>query len=219
MISKFKPSVLCLIVVAATLVGNKFAVPAQSPQAKPAVLLIEPPLSGKPSFVPIIQRQYGNPGISIEDLILDNAAELRKMNPTGTSLAELRYDPAMSRYVRTRLDKMNLSHGVILDGFPATRSQAEDLAKMMPELGLSPIVLQLEIPDDTVRQRATRGGRQSDRPEIIEQRIKDYHREFGLISAYYPNARIVKIDGSRSEEDVWKAMKQVLDQSGLFSRK
>jgi adenylate kinase len=184
-----------------------------APPARPVVVLIGPPLSGKTTFVTRIQDNYGIPGISVEDLIRDNASELRKMNPQNVSLAEMRYDPAMSRYLRTRLDRMDLSRGVALDGFPATRHQAEDLAKMNADLALNPIVFQLEIPDEIVRKRAAQGGRQSDTPRIIEQRIKDYHREFDMISAYFPNAKIVKIDGTQSEDNVWKVMKQALDQA------
>jgi adenylate kinase family enzyme len=76
-------------------------------------------------------------------------------------------------------------------------------------------VLQLEIPDGVVRKRAAVAGRQSDQPKIIEQRIKDYHREFDMISVYYPNAKIVKIDGTQSEEKMWKAIQQALDGAKL----
>ena len=65
------------------------------------------------------QRDYGIPGISVEDLIKD-PRRTRKLH-RGTSLAEMRYDPAMSRYLRTRLDDMYLTNGAALDGFPATR--------------------------------------------------------------------------------------------------
>jgi adenylate kinase len=216
MMSKLECSALCLIVAAAVLVGARVALRSESPLARPAVILIGPPLSGKTSFVTHIQRTYGIPGISIEDLIMNHASELKKLHPEGISLPEMRYDPAMSRYLRNRLDNMDLSRGVALDGYPATRSQAEDLANMISVFSLDPIVLQLEIPDDTVRKRAAQGGRQSDRPEIIEQRIKDYHREFDMISVYYPKAKIVKIDGTQSEELVWKAMRQALDRGGLL---
>jgi adenylate kinase len=217
MISKLKCSARWLIVTVAMLAGGaRLALPSQSSPARPLVILIGPPLSGKTSFVTDIQRTYGIPGISIEDLIINHASELRKKHPEGISLAEMRYDPAMSRYLRSRLDNMDLSRGVALDGFPATRSQAEDLVTMIAELSLNPIVLQLEIPDDVVRKRAAQGGRQSDRPEIIDQRIKDYHREFDMISVYFPKAKIVKIDGTQAEEGMWKAMQQALDQSEVL---
>jgi adenylate kinase len=214
-ISNLTRSALFVIAAATGLAGGTGGWSQNLQPTRPLVILIGPPLSGKTTFVADLQRNYGIPGISVEDLITEHAAELRRLHPEGAALAEMRYDPAMSRFLRTRLDSMDLSHGAALDGFPATRSQAEDLAKMISDFKLSGIVLQLEIPDDTVRKRAATGGRQSDQPKIIEQRIKDYHREFDMISAYFPNAQIVKIDGTESEELMWKAMQQALERWGL----
>ena len=217
LISKLTRGIPCVIVAAAVLGSGGDAWSQNSQPARPLVILIGPPLSGKTMFVTGIQRDYGIPGISVEDLITHHASELRKKHPEGTALAEMRHDPALSRFLRTRLDNMDLKRGAALDGFPATRSQAEDLANMISDLKLNAIVLQLEIPDDTVRKRASTGGRQSDQPKIIEQRIKDYHREFDMISVYFPQAKIVKIDGTQSEEPMWKAMQQALEQWGLRS--
>jgi len=129
----------------------------------------------------------------------------------------MRYDPAMSRYVRARLKTADLSHGITLDGYPATLVQAEELAKMFPDLKMKLVALRLQVPDDTVRERAKTTGRESDRPQIIEQRIKDYHREMDAISLYFPNAKIVDVDGSLSEAKVWKAIQTALDEAGLKS--
>ena len=205
---------VCLI-VAAVLNGGAVVLSQNSTPDRPLVILIGPPLSGKTTFITPIERRYGVPGISVEDLIKDHASELMKMHRGRTTMAEMRYDPAMSRYLRARLGSMDLGRGAALDGFPATQQQAEELAKMIQELHLNAIVLQLEIPDDVVRKRAAAAGRQSDQPKIIEKRIKDYHREFDMISAYYPNAKIVKIDGTQSEETMWKAIQQALDEAKL----
>jgi len=213
-VPNLKLSAFCLM-VALVLSGGTVVLSQDSPPARPLVILIGPPLSGKTTLVTPIQRRYGIPGISVEDLIKDHASELRKKHRGRTSMAEMRYDPAMSRYLRARLGSMDLGSGAALDGFPATQQQAEALAKMIQELHLNPMVIQLEIPDDVVRKRAAAAGRQSDQPKIIEQRIKDYHREFDMISVYYPNARIVKIDGTQSEEKMWKAIQQALDEAKL----
>ena len=207
-------SVCCLMVAMVLNVGTVL-LSQDSPPARPLVILIGPPLSGKTTFVTRIQQRYGVQGISVEDLIKDHATELMKMHRGRTALAEMRYDPAMSRYVRARLNKMDLGRGAALDGFPATQQQAGELAKMIQELDLTPVALQLEIPDDVVRKRAASAGRQSDQPKIIEQRIKDYHREFDSLSLYYPNAKIVKIDGTQSEEKMWQVMQQALDEAKL----
>jgi adenylate kinase family enzyme len=213
-VGQLRLSVSCLML--AMLLDRVPTVLSQdSPPARPLVILIGPPLSGKTTFVTRIQKRYGVPGISVEDLIKDHAAELMKMHRGRTTMAEMRYDPAMSRYVRARLSSMDLGRGAALDGFPATQQQAGELAKMIQEFHLTPVALQLEIPDEEVRKRAASAGRQSDQPKIIEQRIKDYHREFDTLSLYYPDAKIVKIDGTQSEEKMWQAMQRALDEAKL----
>ena len=181
----------------------------------PLIILIGPPLSGKTTFADAISATYRLPSISIEDLIRDNAAELNKLRGEGVSLAEMRYDPAMSRYMRERLKTADLSRGITLDGYPATLVQAEDLRNMFAGLKLKLIALRLQVPDDTIRERAKTTGRESDRPQIIEQRIKDYHREMDAISLYFPNAKIIDIDGTLPEEKAWKTIQTVLDEAGL----
>jgi adenylate kinase len=183
--------------------------------SQPLIVLIGPPLSGKTTFAETIANTYGIPSISIEDLIRDNAAELDRLRGQGVSLAEMRYDPAMSRYLRERLKTADLSRGLTLDGYPATLVQAEDLSKMFPDLKMKLIALRLQVPDDTIRKRAQTTGRQSDRPEILEQRIKDYHREMDAISYYFPNAKIVDINGNHPEAQTWKEIQSALNNAGL----
>ena len=182
---------------------------------RPLIILIGPPLSGKTTFVSSLAKSYGMPSISIEDLISDNAAELDKLRPQGTTMAEMRYDPAISRFFQARVKTIDLSHGLAVDGYPATVLQGQDLAKMIPGLGLQPLVLQLEVPDDVVRARAKKSGRESDSPAIIEQRLKDYHREFDFASSFFPNAKIVKVDANQPEDKTWAAIQNALTQAGI----
>lgn len=162
-ISKSRCTTLCLIFVAVVL-STDVSRCQDSPPARPLVVLIGPPLSGKTTFMTAIEHRYGLPGISVEDLITEHASELRKMHRKSIPMAEMRYDPAMSRYLRARLDSTNLSRGVVLDGFPAIRTQAEDLTKIIAERKLNSITLQLELPADMVRQRAAKGGRLPESP-------------------------------------------------------
>jgi adenylate kinase len=209
-----------ILVVFPLMLGNVLlaqtsAPPVPSGSPHPLIILIGPPLSGKTTFVESISTTYGIPAISIEDLIKDNAAELDRLRGDGVSMAEMRYDPAMSRYLRIRLKTTDLKHGLALDGYPATLVQAEDLAKMIPDLGLKPIAFQLEVPDDVIRERAKKSGQVSNRPQVLEQRIKDYHREMDAISLYFPKAKIVPVDGNQPEGDVWKAIRAGLEGAGI----
>jgi adenylate kinase len=207
--------IVLTVLLSNTLCAQTTTATVQSSSAPPLIILIGPPLSGKTVFVDSITRTYGIPNISIEDLIHDNAAELERLRGEGMSMAEMRYDPAMSRYLRERLKTADLGHGIALDGYPATLVQAEDLAKMLADLKLKPIAFQFEVPDDVIRERAKKTGRQSDRPQILEQRIKDYHREMDAISLYFPTAKIVPVDGNKPEAEVWKAIEAGLDEAGI----
>jgi adenylate kinase family enzyme len=213
-----RSALLILSLALANIVHAQTASPtAPSSPSQPLIILIGPPLSRKTTFADSISHTYGVPTISIEDLIRDNASELDKLRGEGVSLAEMRYDPAMSRYLRERLKTADLSHGITLDGYPATLFQAEELAKMFPDLKMKLVALRLQVPDDTIRERAKTTGRESDRSQIIEQRIKDYHREMDAISLYFPNAKIVDVDGSLPEAKVWKAIQTALDEAGIKS--
>jgi adenylate kinase len=204
-----------LFVLGSILLAQTSTPPAPSSSPPPLIILIGPPLSGKTTFVESISTTYGIPAISIEDLIKDNAAELDRLRGEGMSMAEMRYDPAMSRYLRIRLKTADLSRGLALDGYPATLVQAEDLAKMVPDLGLKPIAFQLKVPDEVIRERAKKSGQESNRPQILEQRIKDYHREMDAISLYFPKAKIVPVNGNQPEVDVWKAIRAGLEEAGI----
>lgn len=185
------------------------------PDAKPLIVLIGPPLSGKSTYVEFLAKTYGMPAISVEDLIADHASELDKLRPQGTTMAEMRYDPAISRYFLAKARQTDLQHGLVVDGYPATVLQGQDLAKMLPDLQLLPLVIQLDVPDDVVRDRAKKTGRESDRPAIVEQRLKDYHREFDFASAFFPRAKIVQINGNQAEPKVWAAMQKALEENGI----
>jgi adenylate kinase len=209
-----------ILIALSVMLGNALWAQTASPtapasSAQPLIILIGPPLSGKTSLVDSITRTYNIPNISVEDLIKDHSDELEHLRGTGMSMAEMRYDPAMSRYLRDRLKTADLSHGLALDGYPATLVQAEDLAKMVPDLKLKPIAFQFQVPDDVIRERAKKTGRKSDNPQILEQRIKDYHREMDAISFYFPQAKIVQVDGNKPEAEVWKVVQTALDEAGI----
>jgi adenylate kinase len=207
--------VVLLLTTGSVLLAQTSTPPTQFGSLPPLIILIGPPLSGKTTFAESITRTYAIPTVSIEDLIKENAAELDKLRGEGISMAEMRYDPAMSRYLKIRLKTTDISHGLALDGYPATLVQAEDLAKMLADMNLKPIAFQLEVPDQVIRERAQKTGQENYRPQILEQRIKDYHREMDNISLYFPKAPIMRVDANQPEANVWKAIQAGLEGAGI----
>jgi adenylate kinase family enzyme len=58
---------------------------------------------------------------------------------------------------------------------PARIRPAISAAKLKLPL---PIVIQIDLPDDVARQRLKERQRADDKPELIEERVKNYHREW-----------------------------------------
>jgi adenylate kinase family enzyme len=83
---------------------------------------------------------------------------------------------------------------------------------LVRERGLAPpVAVLLDIPDDEARKRLKSRGARDDTPEIIEQRIKDYHREMDFLHLYFPDMKIHKLDGTKKPDQVSKDLKKILD--------
>jgi len=184
---------------------------AQTSSNRFVIVLVGPTGSGKTTQSEFIKREFGIPTVTIEDLIKENPAALEKYQTPGIDPGTPQTSPAMNELVRARLSKMDLKKGVVLDGYPATKDQADHLAALVKEMGLlPPVVIQLDVPDDMVRARLEKRKSAEDTPEQIERRLKDYHRELDLIRDYYPQANIWTIDGTRPIVDVWRTVQVIL---------
>ena len=99
--------------------------------------------------------------------------------------------------------------GFLLDGFPRTVQQAEDLDRLLAERGEKVnAVISIMISDETVRQRlahrAAIEGRADDASdETIANRIVTYHKKtVPLIAFYKASGRYKEVDGTGTIEEV-----------------
>src|SRR5271165_2483375 len=180
------------------------------------IILIGPTGSGKTTQAEILKKNFGLPAISVDDLIRDNPSLLVKPKTAGTkTVAETappQANPALDALIDAALSKLDLTKGVVLDGYPASKEQADHLAQLVRSNALpSPIVIQLDVPDDVVRERLKKRAGPQDTPELITQRLRQYHRELDMVRAYYPQANIWTIDGTRSINDVAATIRSILN--------
>ena len=142
------------------------------------MVLIGPPGSGKTTQAELLARRYKVPVVSGDAALSDDA-------------------------MRARLKALDVSRGFILDGYPATRHQADFLGVLVKEFKLpSPIILQLDVPDDVVRQRLA--GKE--KAAVLEKNLAQYHKEMDLIREYYPQADIWTVIGTRPIADVTRTI-------------
>ena len=182
------------------------ALPAYPQPAGPVVMLIGPPGAGKTTQSQILQKDLGMTVVSADDLIAQNRQAFEKYRRPNIQGVEPRVDPVLNRLVEEKLRAVNLTKGVILDGYPAAKIHGDYFTKLVADLRFpKPIVIHLLVPDDVVRKRLTK-----EKAEDVEQRLKDYHRELDFARLYFPEVAIHDVDGTKPPGAVAKEIRKVL---------
>jgi len=101
----------------------------------PLVVLLGPPGSGKSTQAAAVSKHLKVPVVSVEQLIQENAAEIQKTRTRGITGMEPQTDPILNKFFRARLEKGDVSKGMVLDGYPNTKDHA-DFASKLAETGV-----------------------------------------------------------------------------------
>jgi adenylate kinase len=183
-----------------------------SPPSKPLVLiLIGAPGSGKNTQTAFLSKEFGLPVISADKLVKDNPQAAASIQTIGMPTIDPRQDMIMNQLVQAKLKTLDTSKGFILDGFPATKEQADFLANLnQQEHFPSPIILQLDVPDAVAKRRLANSSNPDDREPLLDQAIADYHREMDFIGLYYPKANIKQVDGNQKPAKVSQDIRAIV---------
>ena len=201
--------------------------------------------AGKGTQCVRLARHYVVPHISTGDMLRAAArsgTEFGRKAAWYMASGELVPDEVMVGLVKERLEYDDtIVRGFILDGFPRTVFQAEELMKMLGEAGID-MAIDIEVPTDKVLERlAARrvcnvcgsnystanppkydwtcdhcGGevvqREDDQPEAIRRRLSLYEEETApLISWYLARDMLVTVDGMGSPDDVTARLIRAID--------
>ncbi|MGZ8693447.1 MAG: adenylate kinase [Gaiellaceae bacterium] len=185
------------------------------------VLLLGPQGAGKGTQAKRISAEYGLPHIASGEILraeMDAGTELGRKVTETIERGDLVSDDVMIELIRNRLEQPDTEAGVVLDGFPRTTVQAEEIDSMFAEIGRNfSVVFALQIPDEVayerLRLRSELEGRADDTDEAIKRRLDNYHRETEpLIEYYRTRGNLVPIHGKRSENEVFAEIQQALEQ-------
>ncbi len=178
--------------------------------------MIGPPGAGKGTQAKMLAARLNVPHISTGDMLRD---QVERKTPIGLVVkgavekGELVQDNVLLDLVRIKIACADCSGGYVFDGFPRTVFQAEWLDA---QANYKPSAVLLELAhDDIIKRCTTRGEGRADDADvtIVEGRIKEYdERSRPVIDFYAGVKRVHRIDGSKSIEQVFKAiMKSLTD--------
>lgn len=121
------------------------------------IIMLGAPGTGKGTVAGILQEKMGMLQISTGDIFRKNikeGTELGKLAESYISKGELVPDEVTIKIIEDRLNQKDVENGIILDGFPRTVKQAEELDKILESKGKQvDKVFNLTTPEEEIIQR------------------------------------------------------------------
>jgi len=205
------------------------------------ILMFGPPGSGKGTYASRLSAELSIPHISTGDLVRDeikNLTEMGKRINDYSARGLLVPDDLICQVLQKRITQPDCASGFILDGFPRTIAQAQELAKISG----TDLVINLDVPDTVIIERlASRltcrscGAiynkrflkpriegvcdrcegqlyqREDDRPDVIEQRLHVYRKETQpLIEYYHAKNKVRNVSNKEAGVPPEKIVKEII---------
>ena len=190
------------------------------------ILLIGPPGAGKGTQAALLAKHFGIPAISTGDIFREN---VRNETPLGLEAkafmdrGEYVPDSLTNALVRDRLNQDDAAAGFLLDGYPRTIDQVQELDDILEETEAKlDVVVQLTADAEELLRRlsgrAQEQGRSDDTPDVIKRRLDVYEEQTApLIDIYASRSLVAKVNGLGEIGDVTNRIIEVLDALGLAS--
>ena len=206
------------------------------------IILFGAPGAGKGTQAKLLVEKYGIPQISTGDMFraaIANGTKQRKKAKTYMDDGQLVPDDVTIGIVEERLAKEDCGKGFILDGFPRTLHQAEELQKILDKLGKTiDKVVVLDVDDNEILERITgrrmsrKTGkiyhvkynppvdeneediyqREDDNETAVKTRLKAYKEQTSPLFDYYKNlGKTVIINGKQEVAKITEDILRVLD--------
>ena len=205
------------------------------------LILLGAPGAGKGTQAKWISKEYGLPHISTGDILRQNVkegTELGKEAKKYMDAGKLVPDELIIGMVKDRLAQDDCRNGFILDGFPRTIKQAEELEKITD----IDAVLNIYVPFEKLIERIT--GRRScpkcgavyhikynppkkegicdvcgtpliqrddDKEETVKKRLETYEEQTApLIDYYKKKGKLLTVEGQEEIEDTKRLVREAL---------
>jgi adenylate kinase len=191
------------------------------------LVLLGPPGAGKGTQAQIIAGELGVPAISTGDIFRANVSgqtELGLEAKVYMDAGDLVPDEITVAMVRDRLAQPDAEVGFLLDGFPRTIAQAEQLRGSLQQLDQHlDRVLELVVEEDELVRRLSGRRmlvdgewvqRDDDKPETVRRRLEVYREQTAPLSGFYDGEGLLsRIDAIGSVDEVTARVMTALGRS------
>ena len=170
-----------------------------------------PPGAGKGTQAQVVADRFGIPAISTGDIFRSNVSQGTELGVEAKrymDAGEYVPDSVTNLMVRHRIDEPDAEKGFLLDGYPRTLAQVDELDGMIKFTGhrLDAVVVLTVDPDELVRRltaRAQSEGRSDDTEDVIRRRQEVYTEQTEpLIEVYRGRGLLHEVDGIGEVDEV-----------------
>ena len=187
------------------------------------LVFMGPPGSGKGTQAKMLVKSLGWVQLSTGELFRDNVErntelgrQVREYLDAGTYVP----DKITVEMVRARLAEIPRDTRLVFDGFPRTEAQAEELDRILDEIGRRvDAVIVLDVPrEETVNRLLRRGrelGRTDDTPDLVGKRYDIYVKQTEPLLRFYGGRGMIRgVNGVGEIEDVAARLRKVALERG-----
>jgi adenylate kinase len=175
------------------------------------LIVMGPPGAGKGTQAKYVAEHFGIPAISTGDIFRANVSRgtpLGRKAQEYMDAGEYVPDEITNLMVRNRIDEPDAEPGFLLDGYPRTLAQVEELDGMIGYTGhrLDAVVVLTVDSEELIKrllQRAETEGRADDTEEVIRRRQEVYAEQTEpLIEVYRKRDLLIEVDGMGEIEEI-----------------
>jgi adenylate kinase len=175
------------------------------------IVLLGPPGAGKGTQAAVLSRELGIPAVSTGAIF---RSQIEQRTPMGVELQAivssggLVPDEITTAVVTARLGEPDVQDGFVLDGYPRTEVQVDDLEAVLRS-GPGPLtrVFLLHAPEDVLISRLVRRGaeqhRDDDAPAVVRARLRTHADTIApIVDRYEQRHLLTRVDADRPPEEV-----------------
>ena len=184
------------------------------------LIFMGPPGAGKGTQAQLVAGRYSIPAISTGDIFRKNVSEGTELGVKAQRFmdaGEYVPDELTNLMVRNRIDEVDAERGFLLDGYPRTLAQVEELDGMIKHTGhvLDAVVVLTVDKEELVQrllQRAETEGRTDDTEDVVRRRQEVYEDQTApLIDVYRDRGLLIEVDGMGEVDEVTSRIFDALD--------
>jgi adenylate kinase len=184
------------------------------------LIFMGPPGAGKGTQAQVVAERYSIPAISTGDIFRKNVSEGTELGVQAQrymDAGEYVPDELTNLMVRNRIDEPDADRGFLLDGYPRTLAQVEELDGMIKHTGhvLDAVVVLTVDKEELVQrllQRAATEGRADDTEDVVRRRYEVYDDQTApLIDVYRDRGLMIEVDGMGEVDEVSQRIFDALD--------